>query len=399
MILKNGKGETLMLLLIVGIILTVASGVFVIISFAQITGTMGNLDLSCPTFCSIQADIEEYGVLDVMFPSFIPLVEESSDAAVDQMLDFLARPEGLGCYCGVQERSGKYIHVSSQDENKINEFHLTDQNPNTHLIFHLTDSNDDLVVTHRLGPPNPSTTLEGEKVRKVVLQKAIEKCKDALDSNDDFHSLQDLEYYEGCVIFSVLGNDKGAEGCAIYGFDRGVALTNEMEESIWSEVKDENKTIIAENNAETNPIKDLPVGDKATMEKKVKIEKSVEHDPVQTFETSLKMKPYQRLLLQNYRKGERVFGFHAPVVCRGSTREEKEAGTPMQTACKQYCENKSEVFVTTKCLESMRGQYEMLDEEYRSEEIELCPEGNQEPYCRCSGKTNYKWEVEEGYEP
>ncbi len=418
--IKN-KGAKVMLIIVVAVILTVIAGVFVIGIFYQVSSHMGGMDMTCPTFCAVQSEIEEYGVLDVALPSFIPFVRDSSGAAMNMMADFLIRDQAMQCYCGVEEQSGKYIHVHNWDENVIGEFHITDQNPEIHLQYHVIDTDGNVIISHRD---------DRYGAYEVI-------CNKALEQSDGFETLRDLEFYDGCVMFSVNTNQNGEDlylpnigevlistGCRIYGFNENTTISNEMKgQSIWGSVDGENKELLGEATIdevaddlseklveENDEIKNVEYEEdddeihitfqKGDLDETAEVDVSnKEWDVVRDLEVGEEVamegkNPEQRMLLQEYREGVHTYGFYAPVTCVGSTREDNEdTETPLDKMCRMYCEDQEEVFVDASCMETMRGQYERLGEEYRHEDMNLCPRTDEKPYCICEGQIHFQWEI------
>ncbi len=369
------KGSNLMLIVIVGLITTILVAGIITGAFGRVAVAVLGRDMACPTFCAYQADIEEYSGWDFMLPSHIDLIghltdkeyiKDSSGAAANMIADMLIQPEGLGCYCGVQERSGKYIHIYTRGagsnggwDGNIGEFHLTDQNPEKHLKYDVSD-------------------VDGESLFRHKVSSAEDDCAEAVEEMEDVGSFSGLDNYPACVILST---DSGGD-CSLWTFQENFTIKNERGKTLEGQAKsyqeesdDFNYNVHGE--WQNDLVSSLEVGD--TVENRG----GTRH-------------PSQRLLLRNYLEGDSPFEFFAPVVCRTTTREGREAETRFDDACRRYCEDEEEVFWSSACLVAPRQGYQMLDEEYYEEP--LCEEPDESPYCLCMEGKEYYWEVDEEYE-
>ncbi len=358
------KGGSLLLIIVVGIILSLIVGSLMTGAFSVVVRTVIGTDLSCPTFCAVQADIEEYSMADIMLPSILPFIEESSEATAHKIADWIIQPEGLGCYCGVKARSGRYIHfhTGSPGERYIRELHLTDQDPHIHLDYHVSDSDGNTLFDHSF---------------------------DKSSCEEDISNIEEVQYYQtvGCVI--VVNSEGGY--CSIHVIGEGSVIENNIGESIHDQV--EIKETLTTNYEDNDPISFFKIGDRYSVPR-------FAYGTGDVLTYTIGTQPYQhdsqRMLLRDYDEylGAK-FALYAPVVCRASTREGQDTQTELDEKCRKQCKEDDKIFFSSACQDIPREGYDMLRDEYR--EDTLCEKDDEGPYCRCVHEKRYYWEVDEDY--
>ena len=359
------KGSSFLFIIVVAIILSLIVGSLITGAFAMTVRTVVGTDLSCPTFCAVQADIEEYSMADIMLPSVLPFIEESSDGIAHKVADWIIQPEGLGCYCGVKERSGRYIHFHTgpPGERSIRELHLTDQDPHIHLDYHVGDSDGNTLFDHSFDKSN---------------------CE------EDINSLKEVQYYQdvGCVI--VVNSDGGY--CSIHVIGEGSVIENNIGESIQDQV--EIRETLTTNYDENDPISFFEIGDRYNVPRFV-------HEEGDILTYTIGGQPYQhdsqRMLLRDYDEylGAK-FALYAPVVCRTSVAEGQEVQTKLDEKCREQCKEDRKIFLSSACHDIPREGYKPLRDEHHEEDT-FCEKEGKGPYCRCMHEIRYYWEVDEDY--
>ncbi|MFP4232833.1 MAG: hypothetical protein ACLFQ8_01310 [Candidatus Aenigmatarchaeota archaeon] len=367
--MKKGMSGAMLIIVFVIIIIIITGSLG-----GKIIGRVGNQiigkDVVCPTYCDIQASIEGHSFLkDRVWEGLVSGVSRgkwgnpvgTDTIAQERIADFAIDVESAGCYCGVSDRQGKYIHSYVRDGNDDNlgEFHLTDQHPGKHLEYELIDSEGDMIYTHSSGGETKGA------------------CKDALDEvgQNEVNSLSNLDSHEGCVIFSTFESGR----CALWNFEEGTVLWNK-EGSTLSEMGD--VRWMASDSGDDIQIDGDPVSDFA-------IGKGVD------IKIPNSKRRFQLMLLRRYWEGTHPFELYAPVVCSSKERDSREGGTELDAACADQCSAKDEIIWSSGCFEQKdapRG-YEKID----SEE-EFCEEEAGEAWCLCLAEKEYYWEVDEEYQ-
>ncbi len=298
---------------------------------------------------------------------------DDEDVWRDLAIDHLIRPEGMGCYCGVQDNMAPYIHLYSRDGGEeIGEFHLTDTNPEEHLQEDINDTDGNIIFRHKGG---------------------YDECTDALQGHNDFESLVELEMLEGCVIVSVL--EDGSD-CEIWGFDEGVEIDNIEGRTIYQQAYEQDKIILNTGLNQNDPVYSMEIGE--------------------TFyiDGGDDRHPSQRILLENYMGGQHTFELYEPITCVSEERGEGLARDAVERACQQQCYDQDTILWDALCFEEheQAGEYyeELHDDYVEDLDIEdkqkLCPIGEKNdedndieyghPYCLCTSPRVYNWErVEE----
>ena len=345
--IMNNKGGLPMLVFIIAIIMFLLTGAMYagIMEpiFAAFSG-FDTMDRACNQFCDIQTDVEGYSSWQVANPFDRISISERALDGLKSNID----PKAMGCYCGVSERSGKYIHMHGHDDGRLEEFHITEQNPKIHLDYVVGDDDATGDFDH-----------SGD----------VEECEEWLD--DEFTGLADLENYEGCIIFSIHDTD---EQCTIRGYEEGSVLLNKEGSKLANPVIGSSESLGT--SVRGNPLQ-LEIGQEVT----------VEGDRPN----------YQRILMQRYWKGTHPLELYAPVVCK-SENVEQDPKTEFDEACAEYCGDKEMGFWASRCSDTALRDYDELPEEYRNGE-EFCPEDLERPYCQCVVEKEYYWQVDEDYEP
>ncbi len=319
--------------------------------------------IGCDIYCDIHRETAEYGYW-AMWPSWLGGSVSWSEIIINSARASLSRPAAMGCYCGISERYGKYIHVKTTEKPEyIKEFHLTDQNPGIHLAYTATG------FDHTGG---------------------LNECENIVDN--EFDGFGGLEKYEACIIVSVrrVEEDEDNYECAIWTAEEGSVLINEEGKTTESMlVKSERYSY------------GLNRGDDVIASAEVLNEIGLSGGHAS-----------QRMLLQNVSEGDGKFKFAAPVVCKMDGREEEETDSDLDAACRNYCNDKGEIFWNSMCSDMPAENYDLLPEDYRNDE-KLCPEidpyigqdiremaeGDGNPYCQCKAEKEYYWEVDEEYDP
>ncbi|MFP4116924.1 MAG: hypothetical protein ACLFQ8_01320 [Candidatus Aenigmatarchaeota archaeon] len=351
-----------MLLFVIAIVMFLLSGVLYAgvmePIFAAFAG-FDTMDRACNKFCSIQTDVEGLsgwniiGIGDDQWWGRKTTFEVALDK-LKQNID----PKAMGCYCGVSERSGKYIHIhGNADDGTVKEFHITDQNPKLHLQYYA----------------NKKAAAEFDHADGNRQTDGLENCKDEMEDSDEFTGLEDLGEYEGCVIVSM---KDGSESCTIYGAQEGSALWNKEGESLSSMIHLKPNSRRLTSGTDNNPLQ-LEIGQQV----EVKGDKPA----------------FQKILLRQYWEGERPFDLYAPVVCK-SESVEQDPETEFDKACAEYCSEEDMGFWQSKCSDTALRDYDELPEKYTKEE-DFCPDEFESPYCQCVVEKEYYWQVDEEYEP
>ncbi|GEM_PF-5889615 len=336
--------------------MVLAAGVLAFLAFEEVAGALLTVEVACPQFCELHYEGAEDYPRRAWVPGWLPGSDVSwSDIITnefDKLKENMAEPESMGCFCGVEETTGKYIHLQGTEE-KIEEFHLTDDNPG----FHLASEADEFDHTGALEACEKVIDNEGMQFEPVA------------------HSLEDLRYEQSCTIISEDGNG----GCIIWRFDEGFVVEG-SEGTFWEEAEEQDRTVgyhASGRNRAEDPVYSLEFGDEVDMGEK--------HFS-------------QRMLLENFEEGEdREFNLSSPIVCRTTQREEMAVRDELDRLCKDYCKDEHRFFWGSRCYDGSPGDYERLPEEYKEgvpEEVSLCPEAGEEPQCLCVDRREYYWEVD-----
>lgn len=346
---RKGIGAMLVVIIILALIAaSVTFNIFFTMTDAFLTNTFG-----CDTYCQIHEESQEYGTL-AWWPGWLGGSMSWSDLIREEVRGLMARPAAAGCFCGVSERSGKYMHVKTLNRAEtISEFHLTKQNPGVHLKYTATG------FDHRGG---------------------LDECKEIV--GDELDGFGELDQREACVIVSVQENDN--DKCAIWEAEEGSLLVNLEGINIEETLIDSSMY----GDDFDDPVEDLDIGASVGL--------SGAH-------------PSQWMLLEKSSEGTGKLNFSAPVVCKSSGRNEAEADSELDEACRDYCNDQGMLFWTSTCSNSPIQNYDLLPEEYK-EDGKLCSkaetaqssttkEKDGELYCHCKAENKYYWEVDEEYEP
>ena len=349
MLKKKGVGAMVVVVIILSLIgVTVLLNIFWTIAEPLFINTFG-----CDIYCNIHREAEGYSTL-AWWPGWLGGSVTWSDIIIDSVRAGMARPAAAGCYCGVAEREGKYMHIrTTKEPHNINEFHLTQQNPGYHLNYTATG------FDHSGGR---------------------EDCEEVADQN--FDGFSGMVYTEACFMISVQ-EQNGDYDCRVWKAGEGSVLKNEDGETVESMlVNDENH-----GDNFNDPVEELEIGEDVGL--------SGPH-------------PSQRMLIQNVSEESTEFRLAAPVICKTDGREERSADSELDKACRDYCSDEGQIFWHSTCSETPVEEYDLLPEEYRGDE-DLCPElGSHEdrqlerggdPYCRCKAEEEYFWQVDEDYDP
>ncbi len=386
---QKGVTPASVIKIVVALIITLLAATAMVGIFPGIMGALSETDYACPAFCGLQAEIEQYDVYDVVFPSVLSYIGadigETSEAIANILADELIQPKALGCYCGVESREGKYIHFhtdgefdegsDNHEDVSIREFHLTDQDPSIHLQYDITDSDGNFLFKH-----SPIEYLPGEIDSDIydafldtLEQEMTEGCEEAIDHTEaedmGINYLEDFDDQEGCVILST------GEHCQIWIFNETTRLTNEGGKTIED------------------------MGDVLHVFSKHGVDEKLSYpvDPVSNLAINDKVVVYgghrhesQRMLLQNYRDGEYPFNIYPPIVCNSTIQDHRKASIEMDEACLEYCKDEGKVFWSSDCHEFAKEGYTQLEEEYYTGS--LCPWPD-EPHCMCVSGKEYQWET------
>lgn len=365
-----------MLIIVFVIIIMIISAVLGSGIIGEVAGMAIGKDAACPTYCDIQSGIQGYsfwadrvgqGLIKVFTLGKYGNVIGTGEIASEKLMDYAINPEAMGCFCGVSEREGKYIHSHFRDEDgNFAEFHITKDHPGIHLMYNLLESEGDndenIIYTHRVNE-------DGGK----------EACKEALENAnvDQLNSLSDLEDYPACIIFSTTQSGE----CALWEFNESSALWNKEGETIKSigegELLGSSK---GENvNIDGDPVYSLPIG-----------------NPVDVHIGELRRK-FQLLLLKRYWEGTHPFELHAPVVCQASEKEGRKSGAELDEACAEQCQESDQILWGSGCFKKGEAplNYEMLE----TDEEKFCEEEGGEAMCLCVAETEYTWKVDGEYKP
>ncbi len=417
--LKYRKGTGLILMVVIIIIMMLLTGSIAMRVMQPIVGQLVGESVMCDAFCAMQSTVQEVGMIDVIqapgrqrsalilggataagfaigawgaggaaailaagaASAGVGLVvagailaawylldragRDDEDVARDLAVDLLVRPEGMGCYCGVDAERGKYLHSYTRDDGTIGEFHFTTENPGNHLRNKIIDTDGEIIFDHSGGHSacrGPASALAG--------------------------SYDELSIYEGCIVVSVM---EGGDSCVLWGFEEGSMIQNE-----------EGKTMREMGNVKDytgigtfDPVRDIAIGDE------VEMRGDGRH-------------PSQRILLQTYADGKHSFELASPIACYSEKRGGMVIRRPLDEACEKYCHthyDTEKIPYASRCVEDTdedlsplwTGLPDMIEyqpEGYDSVE-ELCPleEDNDEdygsPYCLCGPERHYYWEVYE----
>ncbi len=339
-----------MLIFVVAIIVFLLSGALYAGVMEPIFAAFAGFDVmdrACPMFCDIQTDVEGLTGWDIIKFWDRSTLSETSLDKLKQTID----PKAMGCYCGVSERSGKYIHIYGDAvENRIEEFHITEQNPAVHLKYKATDSAR-AEFDHTGG---------------------LKDCEDRIEEANGFTGLEDLEDYEGCIIFSI--NDE-TENCVLRGYEEGSALWNKKGHNLVLPMTGSSESI---GDADQDSPITINIGET------IKIENNRPN--------------HQRILLRRYWKGKQPFELYAPVVCMSETIAQ-DPETEFDQACAKYCGDQEMAFWSSGCSDTVHRDFDELPGDYIDEGQDFCPEENEEPMCSCVVEKEYFWNVDEDYKP
>lgn len=138
-------------------------------------------------------------------------------------------PESMGCYCGVNEGGGKYLHVKfDPNAEEIWEFHFTEQDPSLHNEYSV-----------------PDTIAHGSD------------C-DIDETWDQYRNSS------SCLIFSVEEDGDADDKCELYNVTPGTKITGQIGENIKSEIVDSGEIESLERTFDSNdenPLQDVRFGD------------------------------------------------------------------------------------------------------------------------------------------
>ncbi len=361
MVEKKGK-----IVLVRKIITALIVGVLVLTVINSMAEALSMWEVGCDKFCSLHVETADYPWY-AWVPSWVPGSDVSwSEILRDQakqLRNNMADPESQGCYCGVAEGTGRFIHlqggIRGQDEDpKVREFHLTDDPMDAHLGMELP--NWDFDHTGALG-----------RCREVVAEYG------KVDFNPQVNTIPELERASSCIIVSEW---EERDGCSIWQFEEGFEIDEDaegdtIEEQALEQEKLVNVSMVADDEDEWNKDVDLV----SALEFGTAIDQGDEHAS-------------QRMLLQHPDLDVGLFRIPAPIACRSRGLEERKITHMLDKACKEHCEDEELFYMGSDCVEEPRGVYEPVPVEY-IEEYGLegfCDEGY--PHCICRGETQYYWE-------
>ncbi|GEM_PF-1750752 len=428
---KLEKGSATMLIVIAGLIMILLAGTLATGILGRVAQDLLGESVMCETYCAMQSEVREVGTLDwvsedqgmkvgggigvaagaaigaavgsAIFPGPGTVIggglgaaaglisgaglgialgsseEEAQRARRDAAIDYLVRPEGMGCYCGTEEERGEYMHIYSRfdggmDDGSLGEFHLTSDNPVIHLQDDIIDTDGDYIFKHSGG---------------------LEECNGTVQDpiqGEEMEGLYYTEFYEGCTMISVLD---GGDDCAVWGFEDEFTITNEVGKTIWEQAEEQEKDDLVTGFKENDPVYSLEIGEE------FEIYGGARHES-------------QRMLLEHYQDGTHEFYLHEPIVCLSQEIEARPPRDPLEIACQEQCDDQDKLSWVSGCFEEREDageRYEELEEEYLPEEYdetqELCPiepdeddEENGEveygyPFCLCGATHTYHWVVDE----
>lgn len=134
------------------------------------------------------------------------------------------QPSSVGCYCGVSEKSGKYLHAKMDPDNgEVWEFHLTGQPPSVHNEYSVPDT---------------------------------------IDHHSDCDIDESWDQYtnsSSCLIFSVK-EKSGDDKCSLINVSTGTSITGEIDTTVKEEIGNENWEIIK--GSDDHPLDGIAFGDK-----------------------------------------------------------------------------------------------------------------------------------------
>ena len=426
--LNDQIGASTLIMIIAGVIIILIAGSFATVLMSRIAQDVLGQSVMCDTFCEMQSTVKEVTTLDMIpspgltgtlgyiaigavIGSVVPgigtavgaavgaivgvaiaavqhfaswLGRDDEDVARDLAIDYLVRPEGMGCYCGVSDARGKYIHFltpgPSSTRPHVAEFHLTDQTPEKHLQEEIIDTDGNTIFKH------------GGYGQKSNCEDELSK----IDELDNGEYLVELDIYPGCIILSTTDDN-----CAIWAFNETFAITNEEGKSIREQAEEQDKIIFASTIRSDDPVNSLGIAEE--------IEASGRHES-------------QRMLLEHYEEGIHPFQVHVPVVCKSEERTERRVQDPLDRACREQCHDGNALLWASRCFEEPEDAgetYYSLEEDFLPEEYDdtrdLCPmededngdedggedENNNEdrgyPFCLCNTPRSYSWELDEEY--
>ncbi|MFP4116923.1 MAG: hypothetical protein ACLFQ8_01315 [Candidatus Aenigmatarchaeota archaeon] len=351
---KKGIGAMVLVVIILALLgVTVILDIFWMMVEPIFMNTYG-----CDIYCNIHHEAEDYSRW-AWWPSWLGGSVSWSDIIIDKARAGMAKPAAAGCYCGVDQRNGKYMHVhTAGGPENIYEFHLTKQNPAMHLKYKATG------FDHTGG---------------------FDACEEIIEEEDkeDLGGFSGIQDAEACLIVSVQKDNDGNYNCAVWKAGEGSVLNNSE-----GSIEDTLQGYERYGDDFDGPVEDIEIGDSVSF--------SGGHSS-------------QRMLLQNVSEESTEFRFAAPVVCKSDGRNEEEADSMVDKACRDYCNDEEEIFWGSTCSETPVENYDLLPEEYRKSE-DLCPEtqartnrqekaSEEDPYCSCKAEKRYYWEVDEEYEP
>ncbi len=332
------------------VIIIVMVGAWVLIqSIGPITKAAMGTEVSCPLFCDIQSGIEDYSRW-AWWPGWLGGSVSWSDIFKNELRRNMVAPKSMGCYCGVQEERGKFIHFQGSTSS-IREFHMTNQDPLVHLSLEAGP------FDHR-----PTSSQIRNMCRSIIEDYGEEFSPPVYDQSD-------LNRVQACMIVSE------SPGCAIWRFEEGFVIRRDSDDSIWEQAQEQGKDIgFFSFNRDEDPVSDLSIGE--------------------TVYVSGSKDPSQRMLLQKYESGDQDFNLSASVVCKSVRMDESMPTNELDRACNEYCSDENLFFMNSNCLEERRGGYDILPEEYiENGRDKLCPEGRELPFCLCAGEKDYYWET------
>lgn len=153
----RGKGISLMgmALAVLGVLIV---GALVLIVYGRVASQMG-FQTHCPIFCKLRyqaeqqfewTDPSDYGPADIPaiprwseYLLYVPtggpfgIFGAGGRFGMEWLGEQISDPGRVGCHCGVEIKSGKYLHarMDSDDDKKIFDFHLTNQPPSLHNTY------------------------------------------------------------------------------------------------------------------------------------------------------------------------------------------------------------------------------------------------------------------------
>ncbi|GEM_PF-2647591 len=343
----NQKGASVVALFV--IIIIMVSAWVLIQSIGPITRASMETEVSCPLFCDIHSGVEEYSRW-AWWPGWLGGSVSWSDIFTNELRKNMVEPKSMGCYCGVQEERGKFIHFQGTTSS-LYEFHMTDQDPLMHLRMKADP------FDHR---PSDESTVES---CRLVVENYGEQFSPPVYDPTDLHKVQ------GCIIVSE------SPGCAVWVFGEGFSIRRDSENSIWEQAQEQERDIEAFSiDRGEDPVSDLNIGE--------------------TIHVSSSKDPSQRMLLREYESGDRDFNLSTSVVCKSIETAKTMPTDQLDRACNEYCSDKGLFFLNSACLQEKRRGYNTLPEEYiEQERSDLCPETGELPFCLCAGEKEYYWET------